>query len=77
MPAGPLVVVIKVAQDQDPTMPSKFWPPNEPDQVETVAARYLDYCPLQPRVSCAAVTKACVLLLVPTILIGLTLLGLR
>ena len=35
---GPLVVTIKVASDQDPANASKFWPPNEDDQVETIAA---------------------------------------
>lgn len=38
---GPLVVALKVAQDQDPTDPSKFWPPTEADQVETIAASYV------------------------------------
>ena len=37
---GPLVVALKVAQNQDPSDPSKYWPPSEPDQVETIAARY-------------------------------------
>ena len=35
---GPLVVTIKVASDQDPANASKFWPPNEDDQVEIIAA---------------------------------------
>lgn len=38
---GPLVVALKVAQDQDPSDPSKYWPPNEADQVETIAASYV------------------------------------
>ena len=38
---GPLVVALKVAQDQDPTDPSKYWPPVEADQVETIAASYV------------------------------------
>ena len=38
---GPLVVALKVAQDQDPADRSKYWPPNEPDQVETIAASYV------------------------------------
>ena len=33
---GPLVVVIKVASDQDPSDPSKFWPPADADQIETI-----------------------------------------
>lgn len=37
---GPLVVAIKVALNQDPSDPSKYWPPNEPDQIETIAASY-------------------------------------
>ena len=40
---GPLVVVIKVAQDQafNASGPSDFWPPREPDNVETIAASYV------------------------------------
>ena len=38
---GPLVVVIKVASDQDPSDPSKYWPLSEPDQIETIAASYV------------------------------------
>jgi hypothetical protein len=37
---GPLVVAIKIGSDQDPKEPSKYWPPNEPDQIETIAASY-------------------------------------
>ena len=37
---GPLVVAVKVALNQDPSDPSKYWPPNEPDQIETIAASY-------------------------------------
>ena len=29
---GPLVVAVKVASDQDPGDPSKYWPPSEPDR---------------------------------------------
>ena len=38
---GPLVVALKVAGDQDPSDPSKYWPPTEADQVETIAASYV------------------------------------
>ena len=38
---GPLVVALKVAGDQDPTIPGKYWPPTEADQVETIAASYV------------------------------------
>ena len=38
---GPLVVALKVALNQDPADPSKYWPPSEPDQVETIAASYV------------------------------------
>ena len=38
---GPLVVVLKVAQDQNPAEPSRYWPPSEPDQIETIAASYI------------------------------------
>ena len=37
---GPLVVALKVGSNQDPTNESAFWPPNEPDQIETIAASY-------------------------------------
>ena len=37
---GPLVVAVKVALNQDPSDPSKYWPPSEPDQIETIAASY-------------------------------------
>ena len=37
---GPLIVALKIAQDQDPSNPSTFYPPNQADQVETIAASY-------------------------------------
>lgn len=40
---GPLVVVIKVAQSQafNASGPEPFWPPRVPDNVETIAASYV------------------------------------
>jgi hypothetical protein len=38
---GPLVVAVKVAQDQNPAEPSQYWPPSDPDQIETIAASYI------------------------------------
>ena len=40
---GPLVVVIKVAQSQafNSSGPEPFWPPRVPDNVETIAASYV------------------------------------
>jgi hypothetical protein len=38
---GPLVVALKVANNQDPTKPSTYWPPNEPDQVEMITVSYV------------------------------------
>lgn len=40
---GPLVVVIKVAQSQafNHSGPEPFWPPRVPDNVETIAASYV------------------------------------
>jgi hypothetical protein len=47
---GPLVVALKVANDQDPTKSANFWPPSEPDQVETIAASYVPPKPGQSSV---------------------------
>ena len=40
---GPLMVVIKVAQAQafNASGPSVFWPPRDPDNIETIAASYV------------------------------------
>jgi len=40
---GPLVVVIKVAQSQafNASGPEPFWPPRVPDNIETIAASYV------------------------------------
>jgi hypothetical protein len=35
------VVVLKVAQDQDPSDPGRFWAPSELDQIEAIAASYV------------------------------------
>ena len=35
------MIVLKVAQDQNPAEPSGYWPPSEPDQIETIAASYI------------------------------------
>jgi hypothetical protein len=37
---GPLVVALKIAQDQDPHDSASYWPPTEADQLETISASY-------------------------------------